>query len=265
MIAWHALELQVLRDQLTPQGCDVLAPYSIGEQPLEMDAVVRSRHLFEHQKRTLWLLVHLFRQHTILEIKSVAESFTLPKFHKLLGYSHLYLWKEELTEGALSTVALVTHLPEQVLAIGKWKRLGRGFYQRQHGFLVSLVVVNELPIRREYYPLLLLSSGKQRERFLKAILQAGDVYYLRYALLANSKEVLKMSEEMDLYLPMSLEENLQFLIEKGIFKPEAILKYLNPEERLRGLGTEELKKLKQLLENLDVSNSTDNDFTPRRG
>ena len=61
-----------------------------------------------------------------------------------------------------------------------------------------------------------------------------------------------MSEEMDLYLPMSLEENLQFLIEKGIFKPEGILKYLSPEERLRGLDAEGLRKLKQLLENLDM-------------
>ena len=47
MIAWHALELQVLRDQLTPQGCTILAPYSIGEQPLEIDAVVRIKHLFD--------------------------------------------------------------------------------------------------------------------------------------------------------------------------------------------------------------------------
>ena len=147
MTGWHALELQVLREQLTPYGCALLAPYAIGEQPLEIDAVVRSARLFEHQKRTLWMLHHLFRKHTILEIKSVAESFTVPKFQKLLGYSHLYLWKEELSEDDIASVALVTHVPEQLLAIRKWKRLSKGFYQLAHGFLVSLVAVNELPIR----------------------------------------------------------------------------------------------------------------------
>ncbi|MBM3237944.1 hypothetical protein FJZ31_16770 [Candidatus Poribacteria bacterium] len=172
------------------------------------------------------MLHHLFGKHTILEIKSVAESFTVPKFQKLLGYSHLYLWKEELSEDDIASVALVTHVPEQLLALKRWKRLGKGFYQRKPGFFVSLVAVNELPIRREYYPLLLLASGKQRERFLQAILQEGDVYYLQYALLANRKEVRKMSEELGLSLPDSLEENLRHLIEEGIFNPQKVAQEL---------------------------------------
>jgi len=74
--------------------------------------------------------------------------------------------------------------------------------------------------------LLLLASGKQRERFLQAILQEGDVYYLQYALLANRKEVRKMSEELGLSLPDSLEENLRHLIEEGIFNPQKVAQEL---------------------------------------
>jgi len=70
---WHAVELEILRDQLTPLGCRLSAPLAIGEQPPEIDAVVDSPQKFPHQAGALWNLLNLFREHNVLEIKSVAE------------------------------------------------------------------------------------------------------------------------------------------------------------------------------------------------
>jgi hypothetical protein len=179
----------------------------------------------------------------------------------------------------MAAVALVTHVPEQLLSSMKWRRLGRGFYQLRHGFLVSLVAVNELPCMREYYPLLLLASGKQRERFLRTILQEGDVYYLEYALLANLEEVVQMSEELNLSLPnRSLEESLRLLIEKRIFNPQRVARELvagagvqpivdvvGVEKLVDAVGVERLlqcllskvdrQTLRRLIENYDTLNS----------
>ena len=119
--------------------------------------------------------------------------------------------------------------------------------------------------------MLLLASGKQRERFLQAILQEGEVYYLQYALLANRKEVRKVSEELGLSLPESLEENLRHLIEEGIFNPQKVAQELvagaGVQPIVDAVGVERLlqfllskvdrQTLRRLLEDQEAQNSQD--------
>jgi len=255
--AWHAVELEILRDQLTPLGCRLSAPVAVGSQPPEIDAVVDSPQAFPHQAGTPWLLMHLFRAHTVLEIKSVAESFTTRMFYKLAGYTDLYLWQEDLQETETAAIALVTHVPREVLKQLRWRKLARGFYQMKREVLYSVVAINELPVRPEYYPLLMLSSGRKREEFLEAILRGGETYYLDYALLTSPEEVYDMAKKIGVLPMRTLEENVRYLIAHGNLDPAVLARELirerGVESLVESLDTAEKEVLaRRLLAELDA-------------
>jgi hypothetical protein len=242
------VELEILRDQLTPLGCRLSAPVALGKQPPEIDSVVDSPQEFPHQPGTLWLLVNLFRAHNVLEIKSVAESFNEGMLYKLCGYTNLYLWQEGHSEKETAAIALVTHAPREVLQQFPWQPLAEGFYQMERGVLYSIVAVNELPVCPEYYPLLMLSSGQKREEFLEAILRGGERYYLDYALLTTPEEVYTMAEKIGALPMRTLEENVQFLIEHGDLDPEVLARQIIR----RSLDTADKEALaRELLAGLD--------------
>jgi hypothetical protein len=250
--SWHAVELEILRDQLTPLGCHLSAPVAIGKQPPEIDAVVDSPQVFPHQPGTLWNLVNLFRAHNVLEIKSVAESFNPRMLYKLSGYTNLYLWQEDHQETETAAIALVTHVPREVLKQFSWRKLARGFYQMKRGVLYSVVAVNELPVRPEYYPLLMLASGQKREEFLEAILRGGERYYLDYALLLNYEEVYNMAEKIGALPTWTLEESVLGLIAHGNLDPEVLLQRIIRERGVEPVVKEALAR--ELLTDLGVDN-----------
>jgi hypothetical protein len=246
------MELEILRDQLTPLGCRLSAPLAIGEQPPEIDAVVDSPQAFPHQEGTLWLLVNLFRAHNVLEIKSVAESFNEGKLYKLCGYTNLYLWQEGHRETETAAIALVTHVPREVLKRFPWKKLAQGFYQMERGVLYSVVAINELPVRPEYYPLLMLASGQKREEFLEAILRSGERYYLGYALVVNREEVFNMANKIGVLPMWTLEESVMNLIEHGDLDPDVLMQQI-----IRKGGESEKEALvRELLAELGVDDGS---------
>jgi len=124
-----------------------------------------------------------------------------------------------------------------------------------------VVAVNELPVRPEYYPLLMLSSGLKREEFPEAILRQGETYYLDYALLTTPEEVHATAEKMGVLPMRTLEENVQILIAHGDLDADVLTRQLIRERGVEGLAgsLDALEKealTRQLLVDLGVDEET---------
>jgi hypothetical protein len=109
----------------------------------------------------------------------------------------------------------------------------------------SVVAVNELPVRPEYYPLLMLASGQKREEFLAAILRGGETYYLDYALLLNQEEVYNMAEKIGVLPTWTLEESVLSLIEHGDLDPKVVVQQLLRDEGGAELVAQQLTRRKR--------------------
>ena len=153
----------------------------------------------------------------------------------------------------------------------KWEEIGVGHYVSTDLLPVHLLVCNELPLERKYYPLILFAASQEKfRRFMLRLIEEENATYIDYAFRANpdlTKEVLRMAGKQSLY-EKQLEriakavgpDLISFLNKDELLEqipPEVRVRGLTLEERLRGLNldAETLEKLKQLINDQDSVSS----------
>jgi len=103
---------------------------------------------------------------------------------------------------------------------------------------MHVLVTTELPLTEKNYPLLLFSTGKKREQFLRKLAEEGRIEYLRFAYELYPQDVrrfLTMSRAFRDFPP--LEENIRFFIKD--FGAEKILSEMTAEE-IKNFGLERI-------------------------
>jgi len=261
-----------------------------------MDALIRfhtSQEIEQAQEQTP--LVYL-REHNQIEYKGKRDPLTIAGYHLIRGRTHLYLGEKDISAMQMTVTIVCSNKPRKVLYHCKddvtFKKLEDGYYVSSDKPPVYIIVINELAIIPRNYPLLVFaSSEKVFRQFLRQTFKEENFQYIRYAYAVQpkvTKEELAMAgrhhrlsrEDLEfiaqdigseLVTFFSIEERLKGLdLEERLhgLSLEERLKGLNSEERLHGLSLEErlrgldaneLRELKQTIENLENSQKHEED------
>ena len=212
------------------------------------------------------------REHNQIEFKGKRDALTIAGYHLIRGRTHLYLGEKDTSALEMTVTIVCSRKPRKVLYRCEddvvFKKLENGYYVSSGKPPIYIVVINELAIIPRNYPLLVFAASERVFRqFLRQTFKEENFQYIRYAYAVQpkvTKEELAMAgihhrlsrEDLEFIAQdigaelvnfLNLEERL-----KGL-SPEEQLHGLSPEERLRGLDANELRKLKQLLDNLENS------------
>ncbi len=212
--------------------------------------MVRAQTPFDH-----------FRRYNLVEFKGVRDALTRSGYQLILGRAHLYIGENDLSPEQMTVTIVCARKPRKLLSQIRFQAVRDGVYVRHSELSVYLIVINELPIVPQNYPLLLFASSKQKfQPFLQQTLEVENLDYISFAYRLRpqlTKEVLTMAGRH--HIP---KKDLEFMAKD--IGPE-LLPFLSPEERLRGLSLEEIlrelnaeerRTLKQLLENPEKGEQT---------
>lgn len=233
---------------------DALGLREVGRLPRKIDVVAVCSPTDRKHLATISPFT-FFQQYNLMEFKSPSDPLTPDEYKRILARTYLYLCEVGVDDLSIITVCAVTSgKPTKVLtnvpSLVRFSPVGQGLYKSDDKMPFYLLVVAELSVEERNYPLLLFSKGKQRETFLRELVQKKAVEYIRFAYELypqDVKEVLTVSKDFP-----TLEENIQFII-KDLGHDriiQALLEQIRSEE-LAGLNEEEQTQLQQLLNKLE--------------
>ena len=248
-------------------GIPIQTQVEIGRLPRTMDVLVVAEQSDNLEKIWHGTAFDFFRVHNPIEFKGKSDPLTIFDYHLILGRAHLYLGERKISSSEMTVTIVSARKPIKVLRQSqndvKWEEIGVGHYVSTDLLPVHLLVCNELPLERKYYPLLLFAASKEKFRqFMLRLIEEENATYINYAFRTNpelTKEVLRMAGKQSLYekqlerMANAFGEDLiPFLGKDKLLEqvpPEARVHGLTLEERLHGLDldADTLEKLKQLI------------------
>jgi hypothetical protein len=237
----------------------------VSHLPRTMDAMIRLQNQQEIARVRSETPFTYFLLHNQIEFKGRRDPLTIEDWHRIWGRTHLYLGEQGLSPTEMTVTIVCSQKPVKVLYHSKdhveFHRISPGYYVSDTKPLVYIIAINELEIIERNYPLLVFASSERKFRqFLKQTFDERNFDYVPYAYAVRpeiTKEELAMAGR---HQRLSRRE-LQFIAQDI---GAELITFLSPEERLRGLSVteriqdlnpNELKQLKQLIENLE--NQTD--------
>ncbi|MBM3240934.1 hypothetical protein FJZ31_32025 [Candidatus Poribacteria bacterium] len=246
---WDAVYKQILQRFFQKRGISITTEVEVGRLPRTIDiAIVCSQE--ESQKLALVSPFTFFAQHNLLEFKSSSDPLTSAEYKHIMARAYLYMAEVgidnlfQLTVCAVTAgkpIKVLTQLPELV----RFSNVSQALYKSEY-FPFYVLVIAELAIEEQNYPLLLFSKGRKRRAFLKELVRKRAIEYLRLAYQlypCDVTEVFSMSKDYP-----TLEENIQFIIKDlGI---ERIVQAIPTEQKetvlrllLEQLGTEKVESI----------------------
>jgi len=283
--AYHFYLSLLLEYLLKDYGYEVEPLVRVGTLPLEVDIIIIKRQTKKKKKEFAQLdfLFRLLTDYNLIEFKGPTDTLAWQDYAHLLAMTELYRIKIE--HPAIDNVRLFTiasTIPKDYLKFLTKNRLKlnqemKGLFSiagaTSYGHYI--VELNELPPDQKN-ELILFFSSKYHNRMGSIIGSQENAITLFLIQELFQKERRKMKfkiKDEDLVtrdlkdairrLPLEMrmaaftpEEMLEVLKPedrlKGL-KPEDRLKGLKPEDRLKGLKTEELKRMKELLDKLNLN------------
>jgi len=238
-------------------GITPLTEYPVAQEALTVDVVVR---LGEGDLEKLCAVTpfDFFCVHNLIEFKSPRDPLNLSEYRLITGRVYVYLSQQkDISRHQISSCVITSTKPVKVLTKLKdeviFTEIADGHYVSDDKIPMHVLVTTELPLAEKNYPLLLFSTGKKREQFLRKLAEEGRIEYLRFAYELYPQDVrrfLAMSRPFRDFPP--LEENIRFFIKD--FGAEKILSEMTVEE-IKGFGAERIlseitiEELQELEEN----------------
>jgi hypothetical protein len=262
---------EVLTFSFGELGIPIQTQVEISRLPRTMDVLVVAEQSGDLERIWHGTPFDFFRVHNSIEFKGKSDPLTIFDYHLILGRAHLYLGERKISSSEMTVTIVSARKPIKVLRQSqndvKWEEIGVGHYVSTDLLPVHLLVCNELPLERKYYPLILFAASQEKfRRFMLRLIEEENATYIDYAFRANpdlTKEVLRMAGKQSLY-EKQLEriakavgpDLISFLNKDELLEqipPEVRVRGLTLEERLRGLNldAETLEKLKQLINDQD--------------
>jgi hypothetical protein len=243
---WDAVYKQILQRFFQKRGISITTEVEVGRLPRTIDiAIVCSQE--ESQRLALASPFTFFAQYNLLEFKSSSDPLTSAEYKHIIARAYLYMAEVGIDNLSRLTVCAVTagkpiktltQLPELV----KFSNVSQALYKSEY-FPFYVLVIAELAIEEQNYPLLLFSKGRKRKAFLKELVRKRAMEYLRLAYQLYPEdvtEVFSMSKDYP-----TLEENIQFIIKDlGL---ERLLKHTHPQEIAQAIPTEQKETVLRLL------------------
>jgi len=265
--AYHFYFSLLLEYLLKNYGYDVEPLVKVGKLPLEVDIIVIKDRDKLRTKDFVQLdfLFQRLSDYNLIEFKGPTDTLTWQDYLHLEAVSYLYRIKidhREKNDVRLFTIA--STIPEdfseflssngvrpEKISAGLYSLIGSSAYRHY------LLALNEMdPDTRN--ELLLFFSSKYHDRMSEIISDEENkiTLYLIQELFQKERRKMKFKiKDEDLVVRDLREVVRRIPIEwrlEGI-TPKDRLKGLSPEERLHGLKPEDLKRLKQLLDKLNLS------------
>ena len=239
---------EVVEKRFTELGLPLDTEVEVGRLPRKIDIIsqldAQKQEIAKSQTPFIYCLTH-----NQMAFKGEDDSLTIWDYHLILARMRLYIAKQKVTPSEMTVTIVCAGKPITVLHKSPehvvFEALGDGYYKADYQVAVYIIAINELPIIKRNYPLLLFASNKRKFRkFLTQYLEEETDYpYLGYAYRTHpqlTREVLKMARLSE--IP---RENLEFMAQDigkelmPFLPPEVRLAGLAPQERLAGLAPQE--------------------------
>ena len=255
----------VFKEMLTRQFGQLDIPLQtqveVSRLPRTMDALVLLLRNEDLEKARVQTPFPHFQAHNQVEYKGIRDPLTIEGYHLIRGRTHLYMGEQSVSPSQMTVTIVCSRKPRNVLYHSKdhvvFEKVDKAYYVSDGKPPVYILAINELPMIPQNYPFLVFTSSENNFRqFLRKTFEERTFQYVRYAYAVRpkiTKEELAMARR---HYRLS-EEELEFIKNDigqellSFYSTEDRLHGLSPEERLRGLNANELRKLKQLLENLE--------------
>lgn len=255
---WHRLLAKLLEYLLSPVKVIVLSELPATSNPPQMDILLLRREGAQWTPEQRALLPDGVRDrqvaHHLLECK-ITESVTEQSLHQALTYDYLYSQSQQLSADEMQTYVVSAQTPQPAKLAAWGYRLSEhpGVYVSAAPLLhkVVLLVLNELrdAAHNEYFRLF-ASRQRVRQAALRSLRQEQPA--------AVWTVVLALQKAYELEgAGMSAEVTLESLLEMGEEMRKQVVASASPaerlaglalEERLAGLGPEDLQALWQQLD-----------------
>ena len=264
--AYHLYLSILLEYLLKDHGYEVEPLVKVGTLPLEVDIII-----IKHQKKKrkdfaqLDFFFRLLMDFNLIEFKGPTDTLKWQDYSHLMAMAELYRMK--IDHPAISDVRLFTiasTIPKDYRNFLKKNRLKlnkemKGLYAVSGAISYDhyIVVLNELPPDQKT-ELILFFSSKYHDQMDKIISDQENliILFLIQELFQKERQKMKFKIKDEDLITRDLEEAVRRLplrMRLAGMKPEERLEGLKPEDRLKGLKTEELKRLKKILDNLNLN------------
>lgn len=265
--AYHLYLSLLLKYLLRDHGYEVEPLVKVGTLPLEVDIIIIKRHPKKKRKEFTQLdfLFRLLVDFNLIEFKGPTDTLGWKDYLHLIAMAELYRIK--INHPAISNVRLFTiasTIPKDYRNFLKKNRLelnrkSEGLYAiaGATNYDHYILVLNELTPDQKN-ELLLFFSSKYHDRMGKIISYRENLitFFLIQELYQKERQKMKFKIKDEDLVTRDLEEAIRRLpleLRLAGMKPEERLKGLKPEEVLKALKIEELKRLKKLLDQLNLN------------
>ena len=174
-MTWDATFKQIIAKELV--DLEVRSDVSVGKLPLRIDLVIKkTKEICDTNSLTTF--IHLLKKINIIEFKSSHDKITKADLTKLMGYVGLYCHNNNLGIQELKEVSgwyIITYKPKFIenLDISK---VDEGIYiVNKSLFNFYIMIIDQLPVKRENMAFLLFSSEKNINKILKMIVKEGKL------------------------------------------------------------------------------------------
>lgn len=231
---------QVMTTFLADLPVEIQTEVEVSRLPRTIDVLVLARTedaIEQLRARTHFQTV---RTHNQIEFKGQNDRLTAWNYLHILGRTYLYMSQQKVSVEEMSVMIVSAGKPRKVLqgalSPHKFTEVATGYYQNDGFPTVTIIVINELPITAENYPLLVFASSETKFRaFLSEMLRGQQFELVPLAYQVRpfvTKELLLMAQRYS--IP---KKNLEF-IAKDI--GEELMPFFSYEERLAGIPMEEV-------------------------
>lgn len=234
---------------------------------MEVDIIIIKRHQKKKKKEFIQLdfLFRLLADFNLIEFKGLADTLHWKDYLHLEAMAALYRIKiNHPASNDVQLFTIVSTIPKDYRNFLKMNRLeleqeNKGLYSISGAASYDhyILVLNELEPDQKN-ELILFFSSKYHAKMGKIISFQENLItlFLIQELYQKEREKMKFKIKDEDLVTRDLEEAIRRLpLELRLvgLKPKERLEGLKPEERLEGLKIEELKRLKKILDNLNLN------------
>jgi hypothetical protein len=243
---WDAVYKQVLQRFFQKQKVSIATEVEVGRLPRTIDiAIVCSQE--ESQKLALVSPFTFLARYNLLEFKSSSDPLTSAEYKRIIAIAYLYLAEVGIDNLSMLTVCAVTagkplKVLTQLSELVRFSNVSQALYKSEH-FPFYVLVIPELSIEEQNYPLLLFSKGRKRKMFLKELVRRRAIEYLRLAYQLYPEDIMEVFSMSKDY--PTLEENIRVIVnDLGLSK---ILGVVQPREIAQAIPVEQKETLLRVL------------------
>ena len=246
---------QIVEEAFAAYKVTCQTQYEVGRLPRTIDALVTINDPAERDKIRAETAFFYFLQDNQLEFKGRNDRLTKKGYHAIRGRMEFLLHGKQVSPFDMTVTIISAGKPHKVLTYAnELKRpfvamAQKGYYKSDEYPPIYLIVINELPVAPEHYPLLLFASSEEKFReFLAQVITSGEYTYVRYAYEVRplaTKEVLTMAGVTS---RLSRKE-LEFMA--GDIGPE-LVPFLHPGDVVKGMNAEKRQELLSLFDPADL-------------